>query len=134
MAQIAAEKLQTSYPGLKIAGTYSPPIGFENNKEELENINRILLNSGADMLFVGMGVPKQDIFIYENMESYKIPVSFSIGGTIDFIAGRQKRAPKWVNMIGMEWFYRFIHNPRRMFRRYFVDDMKIFRLAWKYKP
>lgn len=134
VAQIAAEKLQTSYPGLKVAGTYSPPIGFENNKEELENINRILLNSGADMLFVGMGVPKQDIFIYENMESYKIPVSFSIGGTIDFIAGRQKRAPKWVNMIGMEWFYRFIHNPRRMFRRYFVDDMKIFRLAWKYKP
>lgn len=133
VAKTAAEKLVSKYPGLKIAGTYSPPLGFEKDKNELEHINSILMDSGADLLFVGMGVPKQDIFIYENMITYQIPVSFSIGGTIDFIAGKQKRAPKWVNKIGMEWFYRFIHNPRRMFKRYFVDDMRIFKLAWKYR-
>lgn len=133
VAALAAEKLQEQNPGLIVAGTYSPPLGFEKDEKELERINQILLESEADMLFVGMGVPKQDIFVYENMHKYKIPTSFSIGGTIDFIAGRQKRAPKWVNKIGMEWFYRFLCNPKRMFKRYFVDDMKILRLYFKYR-
>ena len=93
----------------------------------------MLFNSKADMLFVGMGVPKQDIFIYENMNKYQIPMSFSIGATIDFEAGIQKRAPKWVNHIGMEWLYRLAHDPKRMFKRYIIDDMKIFKLAWRYK-
>ena len=133
VAALAAQKLTEKYNGLNIAGTYSPPLGFEKDNEELEKINKMLLESEADMLFVGMGVPKQDIFIYENMSKYKIPVSFSIGGTIDFIAGKQKRAPKWINKIGMEWFYRFLCNPKRLFKRYFVDDMKILKLCFKYK-
>lgn len=108
-------------------------MGFEKDKIELEKINQMLLDSQADMLFVGMGVPKQDIFIYENMKKYKIPMSFSIGGTIDFIAGKQKRAPKWMNKIGLEWLYRLLQNPRRMFKRYMIDDMKILGLAWKYR-
>lgn len=132
VAAKAAHKLIRMYPNLQV-DTYSPPYGFEKSIDELDKINKILLDSKADMLFVGMGVPKQDIFIYENMNKYKIPMSFSIGGTIDFIAGEQKRAPKWVNRIGMEWLYRFFTNPRRMFKRYFVDDMKIFKLARKYK-
>ena len=85
------------------------------------------------MLFVGMGVPKQDILIYENMNKYQIPMSFSVGATIDFIAGEQKRAPKWVSALGFEWFYRFLQEPKRMFKRYFVDDLKILKLVWKYR-
>lgn len=134
VAQKAADNLCEKYIGLKVAGVYSPPLGFENDKEEISKINDMLKQSGADMLFVGLGVPKQDIFIYENKEKYQIPMSFSFGAAIDFIAGVQKRAPKWMRKIGMEWFYRFICNPRRMFKRYFVDDMKIFKLAKKYKP
>lgn len=134
VAKRAAKIMQTKYAGLKVAGTYSPPINFEKDQDEMDKINQMLYKSKADMLFVGLGVPKQDIFIYENMHKYQIPVSFSIGATIDFIAGKQKRAPKWVNKIGMEWFYRFIHNPGRMLKRYFIDDMKIFKLAWKYRP
>ena len=61
-------------------------------------------------------------------------MSINVGGTIDFIAGEQKRAPKWINKIGMEWLYRFIHSPKRLFKRYFIDDMKIFKLAKKYNP
>lgn len=133
VAKLAAEKLQKKHPSLKVAGTYSPPLGFEKDENEINKINEMLLQSKADMLFVGMGVPKQDIFIYNNMNKYKIPVSFSIGGTIDFIAGKQKRAPKWINKIGMEWFYRFLCNPKRLFKRYFVDDMKIIKLAMKYR-
>lgn len=133
VADKAARNLCEKYKGMKIAGTYSPPLGFEKDKKEIDRINKILYESDADLLFVGMGVPKQDIFIYENMAKYKIPLSFSIGGTIDFIAGEQKRAPKWINKIGFEWFYRLLCNPKRMFKRYLVDDMQIFKLAWKYK-
>ena len=134
VAQKAAEKLLKNNPGLKVAGVYSPPLGFENNKEEIDKINRILKESNADMLFVGMGVPKQDIFIYENMNIYQIPMSFSIGGTIDFIAGEQKRAPQWMRKIGFEWFYRLIKDPKRMFKRYIIDDSKFFLLVLKYWP
>ena len=133
VAQKAADKLKERLPNLKVAGVYSPPMGFEKDQDELNRINKMLYDSHADMLFVGMGVPKQDIFIYENMRRYQIPMSFSIGGTIDFIAGEQKRAPKWVNRMGMEWFYRLCQSPKRMFKRYIVDDSKILKLAWKYR-
>lgn len=133
VAARAAENLKQKYPGLNVAGVYSPPYGFENDKNEIEKINKLLYDSKADMLFVGMGVPKQDIFIYENMHKYQIPMSFSIGATIDFEAGVQKRAPKWINHIGMEWLYRLLQDPKRMFKRYIINDMQIFRLAWKYK-
>ena len=61
-------------------------------------------------------------------------MSFSIGGTIDFIAGEQKRAPKWISDRGLEWFFRLVMNPNRLFKRYFIDDAKIFPLIFKYKP
>lgn len=133
VAQTAADNLQKLYPDLRVAGVYSPPIGFEKDKNELDKINDILRKSKADLLFVGMGVPKQDIFIYENKEKYEIPMSFSIGGTIDFIAGVQKRAPMWIRRIGFEWFYRLINDPKRMFKRYVIDDSAFFRLIWKYR-
>ncbi len=133
VAEKAADNLKKKYPGLIVAGTYSPPLGFENDEEEIEKMDDMLRKSGADMLFVGMGVPKQDIFIYENMDKYQIPMSFSIGATIDFEAGEQKRAPRWISRIGFEWLYRLFRNPKKMFKRYVVDDMKIFRLAWKYR-
>lgn len=133
VAEAAAANLKEKYKGLNVVGTYSPPYGFEKDPIEMTKINNLLLKSGADLLFVGMGVPRQDIFIYENMYKYQIPMSFSIGATIDFEAGVQKRAPKWINKIGMEWMYRLFQDPKRMFKRYIIDDMKIIGLAWKYR-
>lgn len=133
VAAKAAQKLCGDYPGIQICGVYSPPLGFEKDEDEIEHINNMLKESKADLLFVGMGVPKQDIFIYENMNKYKIPMSFSIGATIDFIAGKQKRAPRWMTNHGLEWIYRLLCDPKRMFKRYIIDDMQIFRLAWKYR-
>ena len=129
----AAKVLEEQYPGINIAGTYSPPYGFEKDEAEINKINSMLKESKADLLFVGMGVPKQDRFIYENMKTYQIPMSFSIGAAIDFIAGEQKRAPHWMTNHGIEWIYRLFRDPKRMFKRYILDDMKIFRLAWKYR-
>lgn len=125
VAAKAAENLKNKYKNLQVVGTYSPPFGFEKDAEELQKINKMLLDSMADILFVGMGSPKQDIFIYENKNQYKIPVSFSMGAAIDFIGGSVKRAPRWMINIGLEWFYRVLQDPQRLFKRYFIDDMKI---------
>ena len=133
IAAKAADILKKQNPGLIIAGTYSPPFGFENDQAELDKINRILKESEADMLFVGMGAPKQSVFIYENMDKYQIPMSFCVGATIDFIAGEQTRAPRWMTDHGLEWLYRLFKEPKRMFKRYIVNDTKIIGLAWKYR-
>jgi N-acetylglucosaminyldiphosphoundecaprenol N-acetyl-beta-D-mannosaminyltransferase len=133
VAAKGAESLKNNYPGLQIAGTYSPPPGFEKDSAEMEKIISILRESGADQLFVGMGSPKQDIFIYENKEKYQIPVSFSMGAAIDFIGGSVKRAPKWMSDVGLEWFHRFIYNPKRLFRRYFIDDRRILKFYRDFK-
>ena len=117
--------LEGKYPGIQVVGAYSPPFGFQHDKNEIRKINVILKESGADLLFVGMGSPKQDIFIYDNMKEYGIPVSFSMGAALDFIAGNVRRAPRWMIKCGLEWFHRLIHNPRRLWRRYLWDDMVI---------
>ena len=131
VAKRCGEVLEKKYPGIIIAGSYSPPFGFEKDKEELNRINKMLKESQSDILFVGMGSPKQDIFIYENKNIYNIPVSFSMGAAIDFIAGNVKRAPRWMVNCGLEWVHRISQNPKRLWRRYLVDDMAIMPMFFK---
>ena len=126
VAAQAAINLTKLYPGFNCVGTYSPPYGFEKDEDEMQKILNMLKESEADQLFVGMGSPKQDIFIYENMNQYGIPVSYSMGAALDFIGGSVKRAPKWMCDHGLEWLHRFFHNPQRLFKRYFVDDIRIY--------
>ena len=126
VAANAAKKLEKMYPGIQCVGTYSPPFGFEKDPIEMEKIINMLKDSKADQLFVGMGSPKQDIFIYENMEKYQIPVSYSMGAAIDFIGDNVKRAPKWMSDIGLEWFHRMMQDPKRLVARYW-GDRRIFR-------
>lgn len=133
VAANAAKELEETYPGLQCVGTYSPPFGFEKDPVELNRIVTMLKNSDADQLFVGMGSPKQDIFIYENMNRYQIPVSFSMGAAIDFIGGSVKRAPKWMSDCGLEWFHRMMQNPKRLAKRYLIDDFKILKYYREFK-
>ena len=133
VAAKAADKLMKSYPGLECVGTYSPPFGFEKDPAEMEKIVTMLRESGADQLFVGMGSPKQDIFIYENMNKYQIPVSYSMGAALDFMGESVKRAPKWMSDHGLEWFHRMMQNPKRLIKRYLVDDMRIFKHYWAFR-
>ncbi len=129
----ATNNIKRKYPNLNIVDSYSPPFGFENNSEQLEYSNNRIKNSKADILIVFLGCPKQEKFIYNNKEKYQIPISFTMGGCVDFIAGGVKRAPLWMQKAGLEWFYRFLQEPKRMFKRYFIDDMRIFSLMIKYK-
>lgn len=129
----ATQNIKKKVPKLQIVDTYSPPLGFEKDTELLNKANMRIKASGADILIVFLGCPKQEKFIAENKDIYQIPISITMGGCVDFMAGGVKRAPLWMQKAGLEWFFRFLQEPKRMFRRYFVDDMKIFKLVKKYK-
>lgn len=133
IAKIAAEKLCNKYEGLQIVGAYSPSYGFENNNDEIKDIINIINNVKPDILAVGLGAPKQEKFILKYKDELNVPISLAIGASIDFEANNIKRAPKWMQKSGLEWFYRFSKEPKRMFRRYFIDDMKIIKIVMKYR-
>ncbi|MGG7058131.1 WecB/TagA/CpsF family glycosyltransferase [Clostridium tertium] len=133
VAEKAAKNLKNKYCGLKIVGTYSPSYGFETNKNEISYIVELINKKKPDILAVGLGAPKQEKFIHKYKNRLNVPVSLAIGASIDFEAGNIKRAPKWMQNIGLEWFYRLCKEPKRMFKRYIVDDMIIFKLIVKYK-
>lgn len=133
IADKAKEKLEQQYSNINIVGTYAPPIGFEKDEKELEKINNMISEAKPDILIVCFGCPKQEKWIYENINKYDAKVSICAGATVDFLAGNVKRAPKWMSNCGLEWFYRFLQEPKRLFKRYFIDDVKIIKLIFKYK-
>lgn len=132
IAEQAKEKLERRLPKIKIVGTYAPPFGFEKNERELTKINQMISAVHPDLLIACFGCPKQEKWIYENIGRYDAKVSVCAGATVDFLAGNVKRAPRWMSEHGLEWFYRFTQEPKRMFKRYFVDDTKIVKLIFKY--
>lgn len=117
-----------------VIGGYSPPFGFENDPKECDQIIQRINESGATVLAVGVGAPKQEKWIIEH--KHKMPnvkIFFAIGATIDFQAGSRHRPPKWVSRIGLEWAYRLCQEPQRLSRRYFIDDIPYFALILKQK-
>jgi len=133
VAKQAKIKLEQKHPEIKIVGDYSPQFGFEKDSNEVEKVNKIISRAKPDILIVCLGCPKQEKFIYENYKKYDATMSICAGATVDFLAGNVKRAPRWVSDVGLEWFYRFMKEPRRMFKRYFIDDVKIVGLIIKYR-
>lgn len=115
-----------------IVGAHSPSFGFEKDEAEcMEIIDRINA-SEATVLVVGVGAPKQEIWIakYRNNMS-NVKIFMALGATIDFEAGVKKRAPKILQKMCIEWLYRFLQEPKRLFRRYFIEDMKFFGILGK---
>ena len=131
--ETGASRIQEKYPTLNICGKFSPPLGFEKHDDQLAKALSIIKESGADILIVFLGCPKQEKFIANYKDQYQVPVSITMGGCIDFIGADIKRAPLWMQKSGLEWFYRFAQEPKRLFKRYFIDDIKIFPLVLKYK-
>jgi len=107
------------YPGLIVAG-------YRNGYWEVEEEPRVVEQIAAsrpDLLFVAISSPKKEQFLGRYQAEMKVPFAMGVGGTFDVAAGKVKRAPLWMQKSGLEWFYRFLQEPRRMFRRYFVDDI-----------
>jgi N-acetylglucosaminyldiphosphoundecaprenol N-acetyl-beta-D-mannosaminyltransferase len=133
VAEKAKEVLCEKHGTLKIVGTYSPPFGFERDPVENQKIVDMINAVTPDILCVGVGAPKQEKWIYANRDKLNVRISLGIGASFDFVAGTIQRAPVWMQKAGLEWFYRTIKEPRRLFRRYFVDALVFFPLLIKYK-
>lgn len=127
VADVAKEKINKRIGREIIVGTYSPPFGFEKDEKECERIVEMLKASPANVILVGLGNPKQTKWIYKYKDRLpNIDVFMALGATIDFEAGNIKRAPRIFQKLALEWLYRFMKEPRRLFKRYFVDDMQFF--------
>lgn len=129
VVEAAAANLKAIHPDLYVAGLYSPSFGFENNPEECRWIVREIIACKPDILFVGVGSPKQEKWIAKHKDILQVPVAIAIGASFDFVAGSMPRAPQWMQQCGLEWLYRFCCEPKRLFARYFIHDLRFFRIA-----
>lgn len=117
-----------------IVGEYSPSFGFEKNESECLEIIDIINATTANVLVVGVGAPKQEKWIFKYKDLLpKIKIHLAIGATIDFEAGNIKRAPRFFQKLALEWFYRLMMEPRRLWRRYIIEDFPFFFLILKQK-
>jgi exopolysaccharide biosynthesis WecB/TagA/CpsF family protein len=127
IAKKAMERINDKMGREIVVGAHSPSFGFEKHEDECEELVRIVNNSGANVVLVGVGAPKQEKWIMKWKDKMpSVDLWMALGATIDFEAGTLKRAPLFYRKIGMEWLYRVIKEPKRLFKRYFVDDTKFF--------
>lgn len=107
-----------------VVGTYSPPYGFETDPEECDRIVDLINLSGATVVAVGLGAPKQEKWIGAyRLRLPRVKVFLAIGAAIDFEAGQVQRSPRWMSNVGLEWLYRIMMEPNRLWRRYFNDAL-----------
>ena len=127
VAQKAMEIINQKMGRQIVVGAYSPSYDFEKKQEENERIYQMINDSCANVVLVGVGCPKQEKWIdAHKAEMPGVDIWMALGATIDFEAGNIKRAPVIWRKLYLEWFYRFLQEPKRLFRRYFIDDMKFF--------
>jgi N-acetylglucosaminyldiphosphoundecaprenol N-acetyl-beta-D-mannosaminyltransferase len=113
--------IENSWPYVKVIGAYSPPLGFEQSESECSYICSVVSDAQPDMLVLGLGAPKQELWISQFAERLPVSVALCVGATIDFIAREKPRAPLWMREYGLEWFHRLFSEPRRLLGRYVYD-------------
>jgi exopolysaccharide biosynthesis WecB/TagA/CpsF family protein len=134
IADKAQKNINTKIARNIIVGAHSPSFGFEENEAECQDIIEMINSTDATVLAVGLGAPKQEKWIYKYRRKFsKIKIFLALGATIDFEAGKLKRSPKWMSHIGLEWFYRLLCEPQRLWQRYLLDDLPFFWLVLKQK-
>ena len=133
VAKKAAQTLSEMMPGLNVTGTYSPSFGFEKSEEENKRIIEMIRQSKPDIVFVGLGSPKQEKWMDRYKDIIGAPVYVSVGISFDYVAGTVKRAPRWMQRAGLEWSWRLLMEPKRLWKRYLVQDPMFFWLVLKKK-
>ena len=116
-----AERLAQRFPQLSVAGTYSPPFRALSEAEDEEIVSRINA-ANPDIVWVGLSTPKQERWMAANRDRLQASALFGVGAAFDFHAGLKKRAPRWMQRSGLEWFHRFLSEPRRLWRRYLINN------------
>lgn len=121
VAEELADRLCERFPGLKVAGCYSPPFRELTADEDAEIVDRIN-TSGADIVWVGLSTPKQEQWMAEHVDRLAARVLLGVGAAFDFHAGRVAQAPHWMQRAGLEWLFRLVQEPRRLWRRYLYNN------------
>lgn len=131
VADRAAKRIEEQWPYVKVTGAYSPPFGFERDAEENERILKMIADVSPDVLVIGVGAPKQELWIHKHRDRVQAKIAFCVGATIDFLAGEKPRAPLWMQNVGLEWCYRLASEPRRLVGRYAKDAVLFPQLVWR---
>ncbi len=123
---LLVNNLKRRFPHLNIVGNYSPPFRDLTDKEK-EKIVGIINNASPDVLWVGLGTPKQQLWMYEHKDKLKVQAMAGVGAAFDFLAGTKYQAPRWIRDNGFEWLFRLVTEPKRLWRRYLIGNS---RFAW----
>jgi N-acetylglucosaminyldiphosphoundecaprenol N-acetyl-beta-D-mannosaminyltransferase len=127
VAERARQRINAKVGREMVVGAHSPSFGFEQDEAECQAIVDLINQSGATVLAVGVGAPKQEKWITQYRDQLlHIKTLFAIGATIDFEAGSLSRSPKWMSDVGLEWLFRMVCEPKRLWRRYLVHDLPFF--------
>ncbi len=134
IARKAQEKINQKIGRKIVVEAHSPSFGFEKNEEECEKIIDAINKSGATVLAIGVGSPKQEKWLVKYKSKFThVKIFLAIGATIDFEAGCKARSPKWMSEVGIEWAYRLLSEPRRLWKRYLIDALPFFGLILEQK-
>lgn len=134
VAEMASNRINNIVGRNIVVGSYSPSFGFETDEMENEEIVKLINKSKASVVVVGLGAPKQENWIIRNRNNLpNVNIFMALGATIDFEAGVLKRAPLIWQKLYLEWLYRLILEPKRLWKRYLVEDIRFFNLVWLQK-
>lgn len=131
VAEKAAANILKAYANVEIVGTHCPPLGFENNDSANEAALNAVSAASPDLLIVGLGAPKQELWVSKHRNRLDANVALCVGATIDFLAGHKKRSPVWMRRVGLEWAHRVATEPRRLATRYAKDAWVFPQLVWQ---
>lgn len=131
VAESAAANIHRQYPGVEVVGTHCPPLGFEHNSEQNQAALDAVAACEPDLVVVGLGAPKQELWVHRNADKLQAKVALCAGATIDFLAGEKKRSPAWMQRMGLEWLHRLSTEPRRLAGRYFRDAVIFPQLVYR---
>jgi len=125
-AERAAEAVRRRYPGAQVCGIYCPPFETFHTEEEQQRIRARIHAAAPDVLLVGLGAPKQEKWIISSRDAVQVPVSIGVGGSFEMAGGAIRRAPLWMQRVGLEWVHRLMQEPQRMWKRYLCRDLPFF--------
>jgi N-acetylglucosaminyldiphosphoundecaprenol N-acetyl-beta-D-mannosaminyltransferase len=131
VASRAARTIEKRWSNIQVVGTYSPPLGFENDDSENENILALMSEAQPQLLLVGLGAPKQELWVQRHAARLHVNAALCVGATIDFLAGEKSRSPVWMRRLGLEWLHRLSTEPARLAKRYLRDAWIFPQLVWR---
>ena len=131
VADRSAARIAERWRAIEVVGTCSPPLGFENDAAESARILAAVAAAQPDLLIVGLGAPKQELWVHRHHRELQAKVALCAGATIDFLAGQRQRSPVWMRRAGLEWLHRVLTEPRRLAGRYARDAWIFPQLVWR---